>query len=189
MLFRSREATRTVQALAPYLEKGMPVIGLEPSCLYTFKDEVVSLMEGQTINLLSDRAKLIEEFLIDEGATALAQLQFAPAPGQSVWVHGHCHQKAFHSMGAVNQLLEQLPGLSTQSIPSSCCGMAGAFGYQRENHQASVAMAELSLLPTLRQTHVDDWVVADGFSCRHQIRDLSNKHPRHAIRLLADALE
>lgn len=184
-----REATRTVQALAPYLEKGMPVIGLEPSCLYTFKDEVASLMEGHTVSLLSDRAKLIEEFLMDEGATALAQLQFAPAPEQSVWVHGHCHQKAFHSMSAVNQLLAQLPGVSTRNIPSSCCGMAGAFGYQRENHQASVAMAELSLLPTLRQTHVNDWVVADGFSCRHQIRDLSNKHPRHVIRLLADALE
>ncbi|MEK9784974.1 MAG: (Fe-S)-binding protein, partial [Gammaproteobacteria bacterium] len=105
------------------------------------------------------------------------------------WLHGHCHQKAFDALSPVNKVLESLPGAKVRNIASSCCGMAGSFGYQQETQSASVEMAELSLLPTLRQTGQNDCVVADGFSCRHQIRDLSDKKPQHVVRVLAEALD
>ncbi len=184
-----REAERTLAALKPYIEKGMAVIGLEPSCLYTFKDETPSLIPGADASYLAERVFLIEEFLVGEGAEAFGQLRFSPSNGQTFWLHGHCHQKAFNTLSPVNKVLESLPGAKVRNIASSCCGMAGSFGYQQETQSASVAMAELSLLPTLRQTGQNDCVVTDGFSCRHQIRDLSDKKPQHVVRVLAEALD
>ncbi len=190
MLSEARaEAQRTLKALKPYLEKGMAVVGLEPSCLYTFKDEIPSLISDAGLNRIADRVFLIEEFLAGEGAEAFAQLRFSPGEGRTLWLHGHCHQKAFNTLGAVTSVLSNLPGTQVKQIASSCCGMAGSFGYQKETQAASIAMAELSLLPALKGTEPKDLVVADGFSCRHQISDLSDKNPLHVIRVLAEALD
>ena len=190
MLSEARaEAQRTLKALKPYLEKGMAVVGLEPSCLYTFKDEIPSLISGPGLNEITDRVFLIEEFLAGEGAEAFAQLRFSPGEGRTLWLHGHCHQKAFNTLGTVTSVLSNLPGTEVKQITSSCCGMAGSFGYQKETQAASIAMAELSLLPALKGAEPNDLVVADGFSCRHQISDLSDKNPLHVIRVLAEALD
>ena len=190
MLSEARaEAQRTLKALKPYLEKGMAVVGLEPSCLYTFQDEIPSLISDAGLNRIVDRVFLIEEFLAGEGAEAFAQLRFSPGEGRTLWLHGHCHQKAFNTLGAVTSVLSNLPGTQVKQIASSCCGMAGSFGYQKETQAASIAMAELSLLPALKGTEPKDLVVADGFSCRHQISDLSDKNPLHVIRVLAEALD
>ncbi len=164
-------------------------MGLEPSCLYTFKDEIPSLISDPGLNQIADRVFLIEEFLAGEGAEAFAQLRFSPGEGRTLWLHGHCHQKAFNTLGAVTSVLSNLPGTQVKQIASSCCGMAGSFGYQKETQAASIAMAELSLLPALKGTEPKDLVVADGFSCRHQISDLSDKNPLHVIRVLAEALD
>lgn len=103
-------------------------------------------------------------------------------------VHGHCHQKSFGAFPASLAALRQVPGLTVKPIASSCCGMAGAFGYQAETQTVSRAMAEAGLLPAVRAAGVDDIIVADGTSCRHQIRDLSGRTAMHSVRVMERAL-
>ncbi|RZO13400.1 MAG: FAD-binding oxidoreductase [Candidatus Thioglobus sp.] len=189
MMQRAKEeAQRTLDALQPYLEAGMPVVGLEPSCLFTFQDEFASLLAGETVARLADQTQMFEQFLLGEGYEGFSQLEWVPAPGQKAFVHGHCHQKAFNAHDAAYQLLTEVPGLTTEAIRSGCCGMAGAFGYQRETQEASAQMAELDLLPAVRGTDSNDWLVADGFSCRHQIKDLAHRDARHMAQVLAGLL-
>ena len=166
----------------------MPVVGLEPSCLFTFKDEIPSLLPGEITTRLADQAQMFEQFLLGEGYRGFSQLEWASSQGQKAFVHGHCHQKAFNAHSAVDQLLTEVPGLTTEAIRSGCCGMAGAFGYQSETQEVSVQMAELDLLPAVRGTNSSDWLIADGFSCRHQIKDLAYRDARHTAQVLAGLL-
>jgi Fe-S oxidoreductase len=103
-------------------------------------------------------------------------------------LHGHCHQKAFGVMGAVTAALGLVEGLEVETVDSSCCGMAGAFGYGADTHAASLAMGELSLLPAVRRAPVDATIAADGFSCRHQIHDGTGRTPLHVVRILRRAM-
>ena len=103
-------------------------------------------------------------------------------------MHGHCHQKSFGAFPDALTALQRVPGLTVKPIASSCCGMAGSFGYQTESQEASRAMAEASLLPAVRAAAAEDYIVADGTSCRHQIRDLSGREAMHSVRLLDKAL-
>ncbi len=123
----------------------------------------------------------------DLGAGRIS-LPFAHQGGRVAHVHGHCHQKSFGLMGSVETLLRAVPGLDVRVIESSCCGMAGAFGYGKETVDTSFAMAELSLFPALRKAGPDDLVVADGTSCRHQIHDGLGLGARHVISVLDEAL-
>ena len=182
------EAQRTLNAIQPYLEAGMPVVGLEPSCLFTFKDEIPSLLPGEITTRLADQAQMFEQFLLGEGYRGFSQLEWASSQGQKAFVHGHCHQKAFNAHGMGAQLMRAIPGLTAEAIPSGCCGMAGAFGYQSETQEVSSRMAELDLLPAVRGTDTSDWLVADGFSCRHQIKDLAHRDARHTAQVLAGML-
>jgi Fe-S oxidoreductase len=116
-------------------------------------------------------------------------LPLQPAPWRRALLHGHCHQKAFGAMPAVEAALRLVPGLEVATVESSCCGMAGAFGYGTETIDASLRMAELSLLPAVRKADADTLLVADGTSCRHQIRDGSGREALHAARVLAMGLE
>jgi Fe-S oxidoreductase len=104
-------------------------------------------------------------------------------------VHGHCHQKSFGAFPAALAALRRVPGLNVAPIASSCCGMAGSFGYQAETQDASRAMAERSLIPAVRAAAATDMIVADGTSCRHQIRDLSGREAVHSVRVLEAALD
>jgi len=182
------EARRTVAALKPFVEAGMPIVGLEPSCLFTLKDEFPSMLEGVTVKHLAERAVMFEQFLVDEGSKGFSELPLAIGSGQKAFVHGHCHQKAFNAHGAVHQVLSKISGLEVNAIPAGCCGMAGAFGYQSETQAISVKMAELDLLPAIGKTDSTDWLVADGFSCRHQIKNLTQRQGRHAAQVLAGLL-
>ncbi|MBO1081516.1 FAD-binding and (Fe-S)-binding domain-containing protein [Roseomonas haemaphysalidis] len=173
------EAKRTLDALS---QSDAPVIGLEPSCLTTLRDEFLSLLPGEASTRLAARARLTGEFL------AGRDLPLRPIGTAQAHVHGHCHQKAFGAFAPAVKALKQVPGLAVAPIASSCCGMAGSFGYEARNQDASRAMAELSLLPAIRATAPEDAVVADGTSCRHQIRDLSGREAVHSIRLLARAV-
>jgi Fe-S oxidoreductase len=173
------EAARTREALAGEL----PVIGLEPSCLLTLRDEFRSLLPGAASDALADRAFLLSEFLAREQPTLPLKSLTTTAH-----VHGHCHQKSFGAFPAALDVLKQVPGLAVKPIASSCCGMAGAFGYQAETQAESRAMAEAGLLPAVRAADDDDVVVADGTSCRHQIRDLGGRDAIHSVRLLERAL-
>lgn len=178
------ELRRTVAALAPLLARGAALVGLEPACLLTFKDELGALLPDlPDARLVAERAQLIEELLVAERPT----LDFRPWQGGEVLLHGHCHQKAFGLMPKVEEALRLVPGLKPRTVDSSCCGMAGAFGYAAEHHEVSLAMAELSLAPAVRAAPEDAIVVADGTSCRHQIRDTTGREARHVVRILEDA--
>ena len=184
-----REAQQMLDVLLPYAKRGIPIVGLEPSCLLTLRDEFHCLGLGQPATVVSEQALLFEEFLARELDTGKLALRLRPIEAKRALVHGHCHQKAFAAMGPVQRVLGLIPELEVQMIESSCCGMAGAFGYESENYESSMAMAELSLLPALRQHGRGAVVVADGTSCRHQIADGVGQEGFHVAQVLARALE
>jgi Fe-S oxidoreductase len=182
------EARRTLDALMPFVRRGLPVIGLEPSCLLTLRDEFLSYGYGDEARQLADAACLFEEFLLREKTAGRLELPLRALVRQKILVHGHCHQKAFDAFTPVQAVLKWIPQAQLSVVESSCCGMAGSFGYEAEHYAASLAMAELALLPALRQADTDCIVVADGTSCRHQIRDGTSREALHVARVLAMAL-
>ncbi|HEY2243955.1 MAG TPA: FAD-linked oxidase C-terminal domain-containing protein [Xanthobacteraceae bacterium] len=181
------EAERTLAALAPHLALGLPVIGLEPSCVFSFRDEIPALLKTDTARKAAGRVILLEEFLAAEAAAGRLDIKLTPAKKRAL-LHGHCHQKSFGAMGAVETTLKLIPGLDVATIESSCCGMAGAFGYDAETIDVSRAMGELSLLPAVREAPSDAIIIADGTSCRQQIRDGTHREAMHVARVLAMAL-
>ncbi len=182
------EAARTLAALRPYVEKNLPIIGLEPSCLLTLRDEFLSLLPGVDAIALARRAVLFEEFLVAERAAGRLTLPLKALPHGELLLHGHCHQKAFAAFTPVQEVLAWIPGAKVTAVESSCCGMAGAFGLETEHVAVSLRMAELSLLPAVRNAGVDTLIVADGTSCRHQIADGTAREALHVARVLARAL-
>ncbi|WP_010626980.1 FAD-binding and (Fe-S)-binding domain-containing protein [Halomonas sp. KM-1] len=181
------EARRTLDALMPYVERGVAVVGLEPSCLLGMRDEFLQYGFGEQARALADAAMLFEEFLVKARQAGELTLDLKPLPGRAL-LHGHCHQKAFDALRPVEQVLSWIPELTVETVDSSCCGMAGSFGYEAEHYDASLQMAELSLLPAIREADDDTVLVADGTSCRHQIRDGSGREAIHVARLLERAL-
>lgn len=182
------EARRTADALLPYARKNIPILGLEPSCLFTFKDEFSSLLPPEDAALLGENAMLIEEFLADADSKGTLSWTLLPLH-RPIVLHGHCHQKAFASLGAVQKTLQMIPDAEISTIESSCCGMAGAFGYHRETYDVSIEMAELALLPAVRTAPDKALVVADGTSCRHQISDGTDREAVHVVHILKMALD
>lgn len=181
------EARRVLAALRPALETGTPIIGLEPSCTLSMRDEFYSLGLGEEIGRLGKQIFLFEEFLAREANRGL-KLNLKPIDRSKALVHGHCHQKAFGAMKSMRKVLSWIPGFEYELIDASCCGMAGAFGLEAEHYDASQAMAELALLPTIRAADADTHIIADGFSCRHQIEDGTGRKPVHVAVLLRQAL-
>ncbi len=182
------EANRMITSLKPFVEKGIPIVGLEPSCLLTLRDEFPSLIPGDATDALSQQAFLFEEFLAAEAAKGALQLKLKAVPAKRALLHGHCHQKAFAVMSSVQQVLTMVPELVVETVESSCCGMAGSFGYDAEHYDTSMAMGELSLLPAVREADADCLIVADGTSCRHQIKDGASREAIHVARVLEMAL-
>ncbi|MGF1611393.1 MAG: FAD-binding and (Fe-S)-binding domain-containing protein [Kiloniellales bacterium] len=182
------EGQRILAALAPFVARGVPVIGLEPSCLLTLRDEFLALLPGAETDALARSALLFEEFLAREAAAGRLALPLKALPQKRALLHGHCHQKAFAAMGAIERALRLIPDLEVSTIESSCCGMAGAFGYEAAHYDVSMQMAELSLLPAVRTAGADALIVADGTSCRHQIHDGAGREAMHVARVLEQAL-
>ena len=183
-----REARRVLDALAAFVGRGVPVLGLEPSCLFTLRDEYLAMLPGEETQALADRALLLEEFLAAEAAAGRLRLPLRPLEAPRALVHGHCHQKAFGAFRATLEVLRLVPDLPVEAVESSCCGMAGAFGYDAGTYDVSMKMAELSLLPAVRSAPGDTLVVADGTSCRQQIQDGAGREAVHAARVLRQAL-
>jgi len=182
------EARRMIDALAPYVARGIPVVGLEPSCLFGLRDEFLSMLPGEATGTLAMNALVFEEFLAREADAGRLALKLKPIAEKKALLHGHCHQKAFGAMGAVERALALVPGLVVETIESSCCGMAGAFGYDAKHYDVSMKMAEASLLPKVRAAEPGTLIVADGTSCRHQIRDGAGREALHVARVLEKAL-
>ncbi|MBA3478454.1 MAG: 4Fe-4S dicluster domain-containing protein, partial [Lautropia sp.] len=185
------EAQRTLRALKPFLQRGAAVVGLEPSCLLTMRDEFLAMKLGEDAVQaaeLAPRSLLLEEFLDAEAAAGRLRLDLQPLAATQVLLHGHCHQKAFDAVRPVERVLKLIPGLRVDLVESSCCGMAGGFGYEAEHFDVSMAMAELSLLPAVRAADEDALIVADGTSCRHQIHDGTGRRALHVAEVLAMAV-
>jgi Fe-S oxidoreductase len=182
------EARRLVDALLPFAEKGVPIVGLEPSCLLTLRDEIPAMLPGADTALLAQQARMLEEYIADQSDNPAFQLPLT-SPAPKVLLHGHCHQKAMGVMSSIEKTLSLLPDTQVEVIETSCCGMAGSFGYGVETHEISRQMAELDLAPAVRNADKDTLIVADGTSCRHQVADTTARKPIHVARLLEMALK
>ena len=167
--------------LAPLLERGAALVGLEPSCLLTFRDELPSLFPADPrAATLAARAMLLDEFLSRE-APGFA----APMLKGRALVHGHCHQKSLAGMKSEMAILGGIGGLKVEAPDAGCCGMAGPFGYGAERFEVSRAIAERVLIPAVRQSAPETMIVADGFACRTQIRHFCpERRPLHLAQLL-----
>ncbi|MBT5032857.1 MAG: FAD-binding protein [Proteobacteria bacterium] len=183
-----KEAERMLTALQPYIEKGVPIIGIEPSCLLTLRDEFLSLIPGPRTQALANNAFLMEEFLVREHNDGNLQLSLKPIKAKQALLHGHCYQKAFAMMSDVQQVLSLIPELKVDTIKSGCCGMAGSFGYEAEHYDTSMQMGELDLFPAVRKADSDTLIVADGTSCRDQIQHGTGRDALHIARVLEWAL-
>jgi Fe-S oxidoreductase len=175
-----REAERCLAALGPFASRGVPVVGLEPSCMLGFRDEIPALLKTEDARRLASRVLMFEEFV----TRGIEALPLAPI-GPRALVHGHCHQKSFAVMDTVEAALRRVPDLAVEMIESSCCGMAGAFGYGADTVDVSLKMGELSLLPAVRAASEDAIIVADGTSCRQQIAHGTGREALHVARVLA----
>ncbi|MDD3482563.1 (Fe-S)-binding protein [Azovibrio restrictus] len=181
------EARRVLAAVRPALEAGIPVVGLEPACLYALKDDFYSLALGEDVARLAKQCYMFEEFLMREKDRRGFELQLKPLDLPKALLHGHCHQKAFGATKSLRKVLGWIPGFEFELVEASCCGMGGSFGYEAEHDGMSRKMAELSLMPAIRQAP-EAPILADGFSCRHQIEDCTGRRPMHIAVLLQQAL-
>jgi Fe-S oxidoreductase len=180
------EARRLIAAAQPFVERGVPVVGLEPSCTFALRDELVALLPGESA-ALAQSSYLFEEFVAREHEAGRWNLSLKPLPREAL-LHGHCHQKAFDAMRATERTLRLVPQLKVRTIESSCCGMAGSFGYEAEHYEVSMKMAEAALLPAVRAATGETLIVADGTSCRQQIEHGARRSPLHVARVLEKAL-
>lgn len=176
-------AEALIDALLPLAQAGIPIVGLEPSCLLTLRDETLVMGFGDKAQTVAKQALLFEEFIAREIKAGRFELALKPSTAQ-ILLHGHCHQKAFGAVSPIMEVLRLIPGAEPELIESSCCGMAGSFGYEASHFDVSMQMAEASLLPAIR-AKPDAVVVADGTSCRHQIGDGAQREAVHVAVLLA----
>jgi FAD/FMN-containing dehydrogenase/Fe-S oxidoreductase len=182
------EVRRVLEAALPFVRRGVPVVGLEPSCLLTLRDEAKAALPGALTDEVAAKALLLEEFIAAERDAGRMELPLGRAPWKKALLHGHCHQKALGAFPPVEKVLRLVPDLEVSTVASSCCGMAGMFGYEREHYEASMKMAEDALLPAVRAADRETVLVADGTSCRHQIRDGAARDAVHAAAVLRAAL-
>jgi len=180
------EARRMLDALAPAVAAGTPIVGLEPACLLTLRDEFPAMLPGAETAALAARAQLFEEFVASERAAGRFALACAPLPGAAL-LHGHCHQKAFGTAAAAAKALELVPQLTVETFDATCCGMAGSFGYEAEHYDLSLKIGELGVLPKMRAAPPETRLAACGTSCRHQIADATGREARHIVRILDEA--
>ncbi|WP_283745043.1 (Fe-S)-binding protein [Sideroxydans sp. CL21] len=181
------EARRLQAALRPALAAGTPIVGLEPSCILSLRDDHLKLGLGEEAVALSKQVYLFEEFIAREHDRKRFTLELKALPHRKTLVHGHCHQKAVGAMKSLRKVLRLIPEFEFEFIEASCCGMAGSFGLESEHADISMKMAELDLLPALRAAP-DATILANGFSCRHQIREGVDRRPVHVALLLRDAI-
>ncbi|MFZ9020170.1 MAG: (Fe-S)-binding protein, partial [Paracoccaceae bacterium] len=179
-----QSATRLVETYAPFAQAGIPIVGLEPSCLFALKDEVPALLKTEAARSVAQSAMTFEELLSKDAA----HLRLKPLRAKAL-LHGHCHQKAYGVMGPVETVLNMIEGLDVSTIETSCCGMAGAFGYGRDTYEVSQKMAEADLLPAVRNATGQTILIADGTSCRSQIKDGAARNAIHVARLLDQQLQ
>ena len=182
-----RNASKNVASVLPYVEQGAKLVGLEPSCILSFRDDYVDLLDGDSARMVSENTLLIEEFVLHAQENDGAAIRYSKEPG-SFMLQGHCHQKALVGTGKAVDVLTQIPGCEVTEIPSGCCGMAGSFGLEKEHYDVSMKIGEQVLFPAIRERRNDATVVSEGMSCRHQIEDGTGVKAKHLVEVLADAI-
>ncbi len=184
-----QEAARMLSMLLPHVEAGRKVIGLEPACLLAIRDDYRFLGFGETAEKVSQQALLLEEFIAREVTTKRFNVEFkAMHENQTpVLIHGHCHQKAVGAMKSMRKVLKLIPQLNFEFIEASCCGMAGSFGLEKEHGELSMKMGEQALFPSIRD-NPQATLIANGFSCRHQIQEGTQRPSMHIARLLQECM-
>jgi Fe-S oxidoreductase len=177
-------ARRNVARLVEFVNRGLPILGIEPSCLLTLVDEYPDLFPSDATKKVRDNAFLIDTWMAGRAAAGKLDLQFHDLP-QNALLHGHCQQKALVGTQGTRKTLGLIPGLQVREVDSGCCGMAGSFGY--EHYDVSLQIGERALFPAAR-AHQGP-VIAPGFSCRHQLSDATGVRALHPVELLAQALK
>ncbi len=179
-------AQRNTRRLQPLAEEGLPIVGLEPSCTVTLKDEYPDLAPGEAARAVARRTFMVEEYLVHLQEHGI-RLPFIPLE-RAVLLHGHCHQKAMVGTQPSLAALRWLPGAAVQEVDSGCCGMAGSFGYEVEHYEVSLAMGERVLFKAIRELPADALIVAAGASCRQQILHGTGRRAVHLVEALAAAV-
>ena len=184
-----REAENTLRILEPYISAGHPVLGLEPSCILTFRDEFLALLpDDPRARKLASLTSLVDHFIASEAAAGRINDDRWTTERRDVLLHGHCHQKALVGTSLTVRALSLPPNYAVELIDSSCCGMAGAFGYEQEHVDISIRMAELKLAPAVRAADADTIIAAPGTSCQAQIEETARRKAVHPITVLYEAL-
>jgi FAD/FMN-containing dehydrogenase/Fe-S oxidoreductase len=184
-----KNADHNIRILAEFADACIPIIGLEPSCITTFKDEYPDLATNRDqAELVAKNSFLFEEFLMGIHNQGQLNLQFAYTDQKHILLHGHCYEKANTATNHLVELMELVPGMIVEEIPSGCCGMAGSFGYEVEHYDLSLTIGEDRLFPAVRAAEPDTIIAAAGMSCRHQIFDGTGKLAVHPIIIIQQSL-
>jgi len=183
-----KNAKYNVEKLFPYVEKGIPIVGCEPSCVAALRDDYVDLVNDERAKRISENTYMIEEFLLMLRDRDELTLKFKETPTKKILVHGHCHQKALMGNNPSIEMLESIPGYQVKEIDVGCCGMAGAFGYEKEHYTTSMEVGE-KLFDAIRNEEGEFDVMANGTSCRQQILDGTNIRAKHMAELIAEAID
>ncbi|MBB2949701.1 MULTISPECIES: FAD-binding and (Fe-S)-binding domain-containing protein [unclassified Sphingobacterium] len=184
-------ANKNITFLKDLITEETPLLGIEPSGIITFRDEYLSLVDSdlyEDASRVAKNALMFDEFLLKEIEAGRIQKEQFSTREKTIKLHGHCYQKAFHLVETTEKVLSFPQNYQVEVIPSGCCGMAGSFGYEKEHYDISMKVAELVLLPTVRNTDSSTWIAAAGTSCRHQIKDGAARHSYHPVEILYDAL-
>ena len=174
-------AAHNVRELLGWVTKGYTIVGCEPSCILTFRDEYNDLLEGEAVQKVGDACLLLDEFIDRETREGRWRLEFGSVRKKAL-LHTHCHQKALVGSLQLNNMLSAAYEVS--EVDSGCCGMAGSFGYEKEHYQISEKIGSQILFPAIEKSESNDIIVANGFSCRHQIEHFTGKKAKHWVELV-----
>ena len=181
-------ARKNIEVLLPYVENEIPIVGIEPSCILSFRDDYLDLLPGKDAQRVANNVFMLEEFLALRAREGDLDLRFS-SENRKIWLHGHCHQKALVGTEATLEVLRLAENFDVNEIPSGCCGMAGSFGYEKEHYEVSKAIGQSRLFDVIEQIADTDEVVAVGTSCRHQIADFTKHQARHWTEVLIEVIE
>ncbi len=183
----ARLARHNIDLLAPYAREGIPIVGIEPSCMTMLCNEYRDLVPGDDANVVAEAATTVETLIVQAGEAGELNLRFRNTP-RHVLFHGHCQQKAVFGTEDTHKLLQLIPNCTIEEIESGCCGMAGSFGYEKEHYELSIKLAEMSLAPAVRGASENTLICASGTSCRDQIEHTTGRRAMHPVEVFADAL-
>ncbi|MDE3740559.1 FAD-binding and (Fe-S)-binding domain-containing protein [Maribacter polysaccharolyticus] len=181
-------AMENVKELRIFCDQGIPVLGIEPSAILSFRDEYKRLVPDGDVEAIAGNSYLIEEFLANEITKGNLTSDRFTKEAKTIKIHNHCHQKALSNQKVTFDILNLPENYSVTLISSGCCGMAGSFGYEKEHYAVSMQIGELKLFPAIRKSDEGTIIAANGTSCRHQIKDGTDRDAMHPITILKNAL-